>query len=136
MAKSNYFGVTRDGRIDKFKVQLFIAGKPRFFGYYEDEKEAGLVAENARLYLQGFFPKPPPTSRQFDIVATTAEIESMRATLTEAKAPTYTHVPAGAESVSGELDRLFEEVLQQNSTLQHTIRRLNTAFKRHRKGTK
>lgn len=130
MAKSKYFGVTRDGRVDKFKVQLFIAGKPRFLGYYAEAEAAGLVAENARLYLQEFFPKPPPTERQFDVVATTQVIEDLRVKLTNEKAPTFTHLPSGAETLTDEVDRLFAEVQSANTVLQHAIRRLNGAFKR------
>lgn len=130
MAKSKTFGVTRDGRVSKFKVQIFIAGKPRFFGYYEDDKEAGQVAENARLYLQEFFPKPPTTVRKFDVVATTQTIEDMRAKLVNEGAPTFTHLPPGAETLPDEVDRLFVEVQNANSILQHAIRRLRNAIKK------
>lgn len=131
MAKSKYYGVTRDARINKWKVQIHIAGKPRFFAYLTDETDAANLAENARFHLQEFFPKPPPPidSRVQQLCA---PVEKMRETLRAEKAPTYTHVPQGAESLPDEVDRLFDEVQRANQLLQHTIRRLNGAFKRSR----
>jgi hypothetical protein len=131
--KSKYFGVTFDARAEKWKAQIFIAGKPRFFGYHDDEEVAGQVAENARLHLQAFFPKSPAGDRHFDIVATTAAIETVRGKLIDEKAPTYTHLPVGAETVPDEIERLFDEVQQAQTALQHTIRRLSAAINRSSK---
>lgn len=129
MSKSNYYGVTRNARVNKYKVQIFIAGKPRFFGYHEDEVIAAKLAENVRLHLQDFFPKPPP-ARKFDVTGETGWAAMMRGELTKEKAPTYTHVPAGAESPPVEIDRLSEEVLTANSVLQNAMQRLKAALKR------
>lgn len=128
--KSKYFGVTRDGRDNRWKVQLFIAGKPRFFGYHDDEEVAAQVAENARLHLQEFFPKPPSVLRFFPVTPTTASIEVTRATLVVEKAPTFKHLPTGAESVPEEVKRLLDDVEQKNATMQHALRRLRAAINR------
>lgn len=130
MAKAKYFGVTFDERAGKNKVQIFIAGKPRFFGYYAAIEQAAQVAENARLHLQQFFPKPPPTARKFDVVASTPQIENVRAALIAEKAPTFQHIPVGGETVPVEIDRLFAAVQAANTTLQHGLRRLEAAIKR------
>jgi hypothetical protein len=130
MPKSKYFGVTHDARLDRHKVQIFINGKPRFFGYYESEIDAAQLAENARLHLQEFFPKPPPVERLFDVVAAEPVVENMRATLTAEGAPTYTHLPAGAESLPDEVERLAAEVTKAHAALSWAIRRLNLALQK------
>lgn len=130
MPKAKTFGVTFDKRAGKNKVQIFIAGKPRFFGYIADDKEAAQVAENARLHLQQFFPKPPPTTHKFEIVASTPQIENVRAALVEEKAPTFKHIPLGGETVSDEVIRLFAATQAANTTLQHCLRRLDAALNR------
>ena len=51
-------GFKHGSRVPRWKVQISIAGKLRYLGYYEDEREAAHVRDNALIYLQEYFRAP------------------------------------------------------------------------------
>lgn len=55
---SQYRGVTWNKRRQLWVAQMFIAGPCRAFGYFNEEEEAALLADNIRLYLQEFIQEP------------------------------------------------------------------------------
>lgn len=58
--KSQFKGVSRDARTNRWKAQLFIAGKNRNLGYFDVEEEAARMWDTARVRLGEFFKSPVP----------------------------------------------------------------------------
>lgn len=57
---SQFKGVSRDARTNRWKAQLFIAGKNRHLGYYDTEEQAARMWDTVRVRLGEFFKNPVP----------------------------------------------------------------------------
>jgi hypothetical protein len=123
--ESKFYGVTWDPRTSKYKSQVTIAGKPRFFGYHADKLEAAKVSENARVHLQEFFPKPVPSPR-FEIDSPLPSVDRVRKQLIEENAQTFCHDPEATANEA--IERAVKSVMEAQQRLNRSLRALNAAL--------
>jgi hypothetical protein len=132
-----------DERKQKYKAQMFIAGKNRHLGYFADERSALLMMETARVRLADFFPHPlPKLTFAYDQLLGPEPTEWLRQRL-EAEgaqkfvhtaldepaleAPVPTPAPGSATSVPSNHIELSRQQLKTEA--EHLIARLSAIFR-------
>ena len=149
--KSQFKGVSRDVRTNRWKAQLFIAGKNRSLGYFDTEEQAGRMWDTARVRLGEFFESPiPKLNLGYEQLHDPHEILWLRERLEAEGATKYAPVlltqgtsapvaqtrnktPDDSEPVEICRARLFAEAGELNRRLTEILAELNKTFLKERR---